>query len=95
LTAEGPASSDLSQPLDSGLGDRIAEVAAATDSRRTEALAELDRLSARDWAQSAPRGADVAMSFADRWCLMRFGARPADVSAAAFVSDVFQRLNGS
>jgi hypothetical protein len=32
------------------------------------------------------------MSFADRWCLMRFGARPADVSAAAFVSDVFQRL---
>jgi hypothetical protein len=58
--------------------------------RPESAPAALDRASVQDWI--ATGGTDArAAAFARRWCLARFGARPADVSAGAFLADAAAR----
>jgi hypothetical protein len=66
--------------------------AASLPESRHAALA-MDRLSVREWLAGSVAGADAGR-FAERWCLIRFGARPSDVSAAAFAADVDRRLGG-
>jgi hypothetical protein len=61
----------------------------APDSRSFQAT--LDRSSVAEWLVSAKASRAVVLS-AERWCLLRFGSRAADISSASFALDVGRRF---